>query len=109
MRHVKHLLIRSRRPHESGGFAPVPRVGSTTHDDLGDGRGVTDESDVPPCPMVPFCDVVRRAAAAMESVDDPEWPVHRRHHRDQCQVRDVGPGDPDDPPPPVRPEPPAAE
>ena len=25
--------------------------------------------------MVPFCDVVRRAAAAMESVDDPEWSV----------------------------------
>ena len=49
--------------------------------------------------MVPFCDVVRRAAAAMESVDDPEWPIHRRHHRDQCQVRDVGTGDPDDPPP----------
>ena len=31
LRHVKHLLIRSRRPHESAGFSPVPRVGSTTH------------------------------------------------------------------------------
>lgn len=103
LRHDKQLLIRSRCPHESGGVSPVPRVGSTTHDDLGEGRGGTDESaDVPPCPMVPFCDVVRRAAAAMDSGDDRRWPVHRRHHRDQCEVQDVGPSDPDDPPSPPR-------
>ena len=99
LRHDKQILIRSRCPHESGGVSPVPRVGSTTHDDLGEGRGGTDESaEVPPCPMVPFCDVVRRAAATMESGDDRRWPVHRRHHRDQCEVQDVGPSDPDDPP-----------
>ena len=65
--------------------------------------GVKDESDVPPCPMVPFCGVVRRAAAAMESVEDRGWPAHHRHRRDQCEVRDVGPSDPGDPPPPPSP------
>ena len=49
--------------------------------------------------MVPFCDVVRRAVAAMVPDEDHGLPVHRRHHRYQCEVRDVGSSDPDDPPP----------